>query len=82
MVSRTGSIFAARLAGMPQATAAMAVKATPTITNVAGSAGVTPKRKLARYRRAAALLAQQPEQQVFGAYVVVQQPVGFFARVL
>ena len=32
--------------------------------------------------RDAALLAQQPEQQVLGAYVLVRQPVGFFGRVL
>ena len=34
------------------------------------------------FGRDAALLAQQPEQEVFGAYVIVQQPVGFFGRVL
>jgi hypothetical protein len=34
------------------------------------------------FGRDAALLAQQAEQQVFGACVVVQVPVGFFGRIL
>ena len=34
------------------------------------------------FGRDAALLAQQSEQQVFGAYVAVRQPIGFFGRVL
>jgi hypothetical protein len=34
------------------------------------------------FGRDAALLAQEPEQEVFGAYVIVRQPVGFFGRVL
>jgi len=34
------------------------------------------------FSRNTADFVQQPEQQVLGAYVLVQQPVGFFGRIL